>query len=292
MAYSRLTKRVFEDTTPFTGLTHNLSFATDAEVNAALIRRYRLYNWLTPSVTANRAMLEDVAFRWKDYINQLYDTTQYEYDPISNYDRHYEGVVIDAHHKGTKVSNNVDMKTGNNVDSTVSNNVDSKMATESDKTTTVTPTVKETTTNTGYGFDSTATGVPVGKSEHQYNSGNTQTKEAGTESKNYDHVTADAEDNYTHTEADEESNYSHTSGNAANNYTTTTDIDASTFDKDERSFDNYREYGNIGVTTTQQMIEAERKIIIDVLDVYCDKFAECFDICSFIAFGGFEPEVP
>lgn len=39
-----------------------------------------------------------------------------------------------------------------------------------------------------------------------------------------------------------------------------------------------RRHGNIGVTTTQQMIEMERKIILDTLSWYVEKFNECFTV--------------
>lgn len=44
-----------------------------------------------------------------------------------------------------------------------------------------------------------------------------------------------------------------------------------------------RRHGNIGVTTTQQMIEMERKIILDTLSWYVDKFRECFNVSMSIS---------
>lgn len=37
-------------------------------------------------------------------------------------------------------------------------------------------------------------------------------------------------------------------------------------------------HGNIGVMSTQQMIQQERDLIIDVLDFYIEKFKECFNL--------------
>lgn len=39
-----------------------------------------------------------------------------------------------------------------------------------------------------------------------------------------------------------------------------------------------RTHGNIGVTTTQAMIQEERDIIIDCLDWYIQKFSDCFNL--------------
>lgn len=290
MASWKTTQRVGQNPAIINALTHGLSFATDAEINEVILRRYRLYDYLTPSDTANSMMLQSVIDAWKDYTEKLYQTTIYEYDPILNYDKHIEGTIIDAHHKGTKTATNTDIKTGQNTDLTVGTEMDRKSARNTDFESTETPTTKETTTNTGYGFDSAAAGAPIGKSEHQYNSGNTKTVDKGLEANNYTRDTAAEEDNFQHTTADEEDNFQHTAGTAANNYVTVTDIDEDTFDKDEKSFAEYREYGNIGVMTTADIIAKERSIIVDVLDVYVSKFADCFDLSSKILYGWLEDE--
>lgn len=72
------------------------------------------------------------------------------------------------------------------------------------------------------------------------------------------------------------------------NFVTQTDVDASTYDRDVRSFTdrqttdalsftNRRTHGNIGVTTSQQMIEAElelrkRNLIYDYMSMFVDEF--------------------
>lgn len=75
---------------------------------------------------------------------------------------------------------------------------------------------------------------------------------------------------------------------ATKNFVTQTDIDANTYDKDVREFSNRttsdkldyvnrRTHGNIGVTTSQQMIESElklrrRNLIFDYMAAFVDEF--------------------
>lgn len=247
MAFYCRTKRVGEHPDPILALEHNLDFANDADVNAMIERRYRLYDYLTPDDYANTMILQSVIDQWHEYINKIYATTQYEYDPILNYDRHEEGKEITARHKGSKRSIATDVKTSTNTD----------------RTDTETPRVQHTRENTGYGLGSSATGTPNGKTVDEDTAGTNELHVSGTAA----------------------NNYSQQVGNAANNYETVQDIDANTYDKDELSFEDRRTYGNIGVMTTQEMIQKERDITLDCLDLYVSKFAECFDISSRILHG-------
>ena len=142
-----------------------------------------------------------------------------------------DGVITDEKHKGTKESQSVDV--------TVED----------------TPRVGRVTDQTGYGYNSSAAGVPVGKI--------TENAPTGTDTR-------------------------HTTGNANNNVKTIEDISATKFDKDVRTFDEYHKHGS--VAKAQDLIEAERRIIIDVLEIYCEKFAVCFKISDRIAFEPFEDE--
>ena len=278
------TKRVGEHPDIILSLTHNLTFATDAEVNARIERKYRLYDWLTNSDYANQMMLQTVIDEWSDYCNQLYETTQYEYDPILNYDKHEEGSETTARHKGTKRSTNISLKDSMNVDRKQSVNTNSKESTATNLTETTTPRVSKVTDTTGYGLNST-TGAPVQKVTEQAPTGTDSVSTSGTAAGNYTEKTGNAVDNYTRDVAIANDNYTERTGNAANNYETVTDIDANTYDKDVLSFTDRRTYGNIGVMTTQEMIQRERDIIIEVLDVYVSKFAECFDISTDVLIG-------
>lgn len=213
---------------PIATLTHNVSFATDEEINTRIERKYRLYEWLTPNDYANTMMLQSVIDQWAEYCDKIYATTLYEYDPIVNYDRHEEGKEITGRHKGSKRSIATDIST------------------------TDTPRVERVTENDGYGLGSDATGSPVGKTTEKAPTGTDTTR---------------------------------TEGAAANNYETIQDIDATHYDKDELEFDDRRTWGNIGTTKTQELIQSERDITIDVLDMYVAKFGECFDLSRDIIYG-------
>lgn len=126
-----------------------------------------------------------------------------------------------------------------------------------DVTVTDTPRVGRVTEQDGYGYDAGIDGVPLAKT--------IENAPTGTDER-------------------------HTQGSAANNTKQIEDISPTVFDKDVHTFNEYRKYGNLGVVKPQDMIEAERKIIIDVLEIYCEKFAVCFKISDRIAFEPFEDE--
>ena len=231
MAYNPRTKRVWQDPSLIENLEHGFEWITDDEVNAFILARYRDYNYLTPSDTANENFLQNVINQWKEYFDKLYGTTLFEYDPLLNYDLHEEGSVIDEKHKGSKTSVGTDVET-----------VD-------------TPRVSRVTEETGYGYDSDANGSPVGKTTEHAPTGTNSTR---------------------------------VQGNVANNFTKFEDIDATHFDKDVRTFDEYHKFGQIGTTKTQDLIEAERKLIVSVINLYVDKFKRCFDISTYINSEPFE----
>lgn len=214
-------------------LAHNVTFATDADINARILTKFRLFEWLTPSDTANTYMMQSVIDQWAEYCDKLYATTQYTYNPIENYDRQEEGKETTSKHKGTKRSFETDTKTVN------------------------TPRVESETDDYGYGLGSDVNGTPVGRTVNKAPTGTDEARTTGT---------------------------------AATNYTLEQDIDANTYDKDVLEFDQRRTHGNIGATTTQQMIQQERDIIIDVLDLYVSKFGECFDLSRDVIFGWLEDE--
>lgn len=64
--------------------------------------------------------------------------------------------------------------------------------------------------------------------------------------------------------ADNESEMT-TTANATDNFTETRDISETVFDKDTRTFENYRVHGNIGVTTNAQMLTAEIEMRLNYL---------------------------
>lgn len=311
-----ISRRVWNNEDIITDLEHDFSFASDADINERLLLRYRNYDFLTNNDNANTYMLQDVIKSWHEYINELYATTQYEYDPLLNYDMREEGEIIDELHKGTKRSRNYSIKDATNIDVKDATNIDlkdstnterktatatnSKDATATNTTKTATPRVSRTQERTGYGLGSSVSGVPVEKivdetptgtdseavtgsalqnyTEHTGLASDNYTEETGTAANNYTETTGTAANNYTQKTGNAANNYTQRTGNAADNYDTETDIDANTFDHNVRKFDEYRRYGNLGITKPQDMVEAQRRIILDVIDIYIDKFKDCFTI--------------
>ena len=311
-----ISRRVWNNADIINDLEHGFTFATDSDINERLLLRYRNYDFLTHNDNANTYMLQDVIASWHDYINELYATTQYEYDPMLNYDMREEGEIIDELHKGTKRSrnislkdstavnlrdaSNVDIKDATNVNRKTSTASDTKDATATNTTRTLTPRVERVEEKTGYGLGSSASGTPVEKitqvaptgtdqetvngtaqnnyTQHTGAAVDNYVEEIGTAQNNYTERTGTAANNYTERTGTAANNYTERTGNAANNYDTETDIDANTFDHNVRRFDEYRKYGNLGITKPQDMVDAQRRIILDVIDVYIDKFKDCFTI--------------
>ena len=72
-----------------------------------------------------------------------------------------------------------------------------------------------------------------------------------------------------------------TERDASKNYTTQTDIDGTTFDKDVLNFTDRRTHGNIGVTTSQQMLASELELriknyVADIIDSFITMFCYYF----------------
>lgn len=300
-----LSRRVWKNESIINDLTHNVQFATDADINERLLTKYRNYNFLTDSETANEMMLQSVIDEWASYCDKIYLTTLYQYDPLVDYEMNEEGSIIDELHKGNKRSYSrnykdsiaIDRKNATAIDRKNATAVDMKSATATNLTETETPRVKTEELHTGYGLGSTSAGSPVEKIETEPKTGTNSkvttgnananyTEQTGAENANYAHETASENANYNRETADALNNYSEHSEAPAQNYETQTDIDANTFDKNVRTFDDYRKYGS--VAKPQEMIEAERRITIDVIDLYISKFKTCFNISFHINVEPFE----
>lgn len=96
------------------------------------------------------------------------------------------------------------------------------------------------------------------------NATNNYTKIEDIDSNHFDKnvTSASAQSNYTDIKDIDANTYDHnkTTANANSNYTIIEDIDSTHFDKNVHEFNNYRIRGNIGVTTSQQMLESELNI--------------------------------
>ena len=199
---------------------------------------------------------------WKvqfaDNIQRMYDAMSAKYSPIENYDRMEEGIITDAHHKGSKTS--VARKEETTPAVTTTTTTTPNITT----TTTNTPNVTTTTTNTPsaklknteytYGFDSNAE-VPSSSTVSELVSGDNQTVVANAGS---DTSVTSNEGSTTSITSNEGKNT--VLAGAQDNYTETRDISDTVYDKDERSFNGYRVHGNVGVTKNQDMIIAEMEV--------------------------------
>lgn len=220
---------------------------------------------------------------WKvqfaDNIQRMYDAISAKYSPIENYDRMEEGIITDAHHKGSKTSVSRKEETTPAVTTTTTTTPDITT------TTTNTPNVTTTTTNTPsaklknteytYGFDSNAE-VPASSTVSELVSGDNQTVVANSGSDTS--ITSNA-GSTTSVTSNEGKNI--VIAGAQDNYTETRDISDTVYDKDERSFSGYRVHGNVGVTKNQDMILAEMEVRkLNVAYIALDTFIRecCFYI--------------
>lgn len=179
-------------------VTFGLDFWSDADVRKAMKMHYLLQDWVYPDAKLMAAQLQAVADLQKDYYNKLWETTQYKYDPIENYNM-------------------------------------------------VEEVIKDKTTTTDNGTSTTHPG------EEGYN----------TRTDNY---------NYPDDEGTEKRV-------AANNDTITGSMvnDSSNTHTNEREY-KFQRHGNIGVTTSQQMIDQERKLLIHIDEMYLREFDDYFMI--------------
>ena len=218
---------------------------------------------------------------WKtqfaDNIQRMYDAMSAKYSPIENYDRMEEGIITDAHHKGSKTSVARKEETTPAVTTTTTTTPDITT------TTTNTPNITTTTTNTPsaklknteytYGFDST-TEVPSSSTISELVSGDNQTVVANSGSDTS--ITSNA--GSTTSITSNEGKNTVVAG-AADNYTETRDISDTVYDKDERSFNGYRVHGNIGVTESSTLVAHEvelRKINIAYIALDTFIHEHCF----------------
>lgn len=177
---------------------------------------------------------------------KLWATTQYEYDPIANYDRtetHTETVK----HTGTDSTQRTDQITHTGTDGTQS---------------------AETATHTGTVSNQNSATDTIKKTG--FNSDTLQTTE---------------EDTHTGTSTDTNNLTDAVNGSAtrtvnlSDNSQGTETLTRNLQDTVERSI---RAYGNIGVTTTQQMIDAERETVkFDMYKIICDDFIDAFCVFTY-----------
>lgn len=177
---------------------------------------------------------------------KLWVTTQYEYDPIANYDRtetHTETVK----HTGTDSTQRTDQITHTGTDGTQS---------------------AETATHTGTVSNQNSATDTIKKTG--FNSDTLQTTEEDT------HAGASTDTNNL---TDAVNGSATRTVNLSDNSQGTETLTRNLQDTVERSI---RAYGNIGVTTTQQMIDAERETVkFDMYKIICDDFIDAFCVFTY-----------
>lgn len=229
----------------------SVDLITSANAKRYIHRKYDCFMYLSSyydedSVEVNKAEarhdFEADFTAWKtiyaDNIQRMYDAMIAKYSPIENYDRMEEGIITDAHHKGSRTA------TARNEVSTPAVTTTTTNTPDLTTTSTATPAVKTKETDYNYGFDS-ANEVPASShvSEVLEGSDTDTTTSTGTNTT----VIANEGTNTITAEASE-------------NYTETTDVSADVFDKDERSFNGYRVHGNIGVTESSALVAHELEL--------------------------------
>lgn len=168
--------------------------------------------------------------------NKLYATTTVEYNPINNYDMIETETTTDA-----STSDSTATSTTNNISTTdiIDHVVDSGIQESTDTLNKNNTTKTSGSDNTSkFGFN-TATAVPT-------DSSNAQTSQESTD---------------TSTDTNKQSNNSQS--DTTSNNTTSADTKNTSTDNNKTNHDIQRKLtrsGNIGVTTTQQMLESERQL--------------------------------
>ena len=234
--------------------------------------------------------------------NELYNTTKYEYDPISNYDRKEESTTTitkdlfntnettrTSENNGsdnTEISNTNTITKGISIKETNTQNLSTNENVEIENTEVKTATNKDT--NSGidnvrhnkYGFNSlepTLSSVDTteyGKiTDYTRNENNKTNNTSGTTRTDNGTITKDTTfGNGNDTTTDSGSN-NRTFNNSVNDTVTSGGSDTGTISTTVTSKIN----GNIGVTTTQQMIQSQRDIVkFSIIDLIVKEFKHKF----------------
>lgn len=210
--------------------------ATESQTEAAAI--LTAGTELIADLTVWRSLHGEDFFR---ALEALYST----YNPTENYDRMEEGSETDEKHKGSVVTETV-TEAGTE---TTAHHKGTK--TSFGEETIVTPRVKTKNTTYKVAFDSSSE-VETDALESVPTEGTDKTERDAT--KNFTTQTDIDASTY---DKDEKS---FSNDRATTRTTEAADKSATVFDKDVHTFANRRTHGNIGVTTTQQMIESEQDL--------------------------------
>lgn len=251
----------------------NISISLDLEYHgnvsgekiiSPLVQKIRSGNTLTETEKTMLAtsILAVCGVNW----GKLWKTMSFEYNPIENY-RMVENMVNDETvteygKSSTRTDNLIHKKTGtetadiDETDTRTDNLTHGKNGTETrtdNLTDITTPNLEANTENIFYGFNST-NGVPTGEQRGTETGTNTVTH-TGTEQRQYDLTETDSGTETTVRDGKNETTFN------------TTDSDTGTqtmlYDGSDKNTRNYQltRSGNIGVTTSQQMIEDRKSVV-------------------------------
>lgn len=205
-----------------------------------------------------KAYMEAWAKRRLPVWTKLWESTQYEYDPIANYDRKETWTELETRDlaaSDTTTRNTTDTKTGTrkgtNSDQEIRNLTESDTQ-ESTSTGRTTNTQDTTSTNSKRAFDS-ATLTPIDETISNTDDGSTSNGTINQTGRTTNTGTVDTD---------------HTINETSNDTvkgTGTIKVDGTDTGTVEHRYEGTAK-GNIGVTTTQQMIERQRNVV--QFDIY------------------------
>lgn len=279
-------KRVKNYSSVITSLTHGLTFATDVTVNAAILKRFRRYVFLWDDEDEETETLEDTINKYAAVANELYLTTQYEYNPIENYDRteHEETTRTDDLTQSATRTDNLHTDQTETVTPTNFGTTQTQTPTNWQTSTTATDGTTRTTTETPNAWTETHSDAGYGSgnapavTSTDVTSGSKTTVETPT-GQNSTTVTQSG----TFTTTNLQNGELETVRDQDNTGTQTNNVENTGTQTHERDLTIH---GNIGTVTAQDMIKQQREIVLDCLDWYVDKFRDCFDLVGTVRFMG------
>lgn len=256
------------DNTLFDALTIPQGMDKDAVIDN-ILTECATFDVLYPDPTFFKARLVRWNTRRLPIWQKLYDTTQYDYDPIANYDR-TETATETVTHTGTDSTQSTAQTTHTGTDSTQTSAQTTHTGTDSNQSqgsATHTGTVQSVYTNTdtesktAFNSDTLSTTQQVQTSGNNTDTNNLTDATTGSDTRTLNLTDSDTG-----------------SGTRTLNLTDSqAGTDTRTLNLSDSVSKSTRAKGNIGVTTTQQMIQAEREIdTFSVYDIIVNDFIDAF----------------
>lgn len=217
-----------------------------------ILMRTRELEVLYPDFNYMKTRIAIWSDRYQINWKKLYDSTVLEYNPIENYDRMEDWTDTDDETSTSARDNTINRTDKSTLDKANTNTVTKTNTVKSTSTNEVMNSVKVTDQNTAFN---------AGLADHAKQITDGDTTENGT---------------ITNTENDTTSNTE--TGKDTNEQTgKTTENENVNGGRTGRHTRVGRAHGNIGVTTSQQMIQSERELVVfNLYDVIAESFVETF----------------